>query len=347
MQNKKALIRAFGPPDVIEVVSDHAEEPKPGQVRVRIEASTVSSTDVFIRKGIYPLLKQKPPLVLGYDFVGIVEKLGAGVETVNMGDRIAAITMTGGNAQFICIDAEELTVVSSQVNAIEAACLTLSGLTAYQMFFHFAQVKHGQRILVHGGSGAIGDTLLQLGLMMQCDMVSTASLMKHDIIEGYGALAIDYRDPNYRSLLRESAGDGFDAVFDFTNHASFNHDIHLLKKGGVLVTYAVYTSSLNIKKKNFFNFAYFVMDFVWMMVKLKWWNTFSGKRAFFYGSGDSKQLNRGRYDNDLATLYRWVEEGKIHPLVSKVYGLSGVGKAHEMLQDGFVQGQIVILNEHE
>jgi NADPH:quinone reductase-like Zn-dependent oxidoreductase len=344
MKNKKAIINEFGKPSVIQIVEEKMPEPKMGEARIKIEASTVSSTDIFIRKGIYPLLKQKPPLTLGYDFVGIVDKIGEGVTNVKIGDRVCSIVMVGGNAQYICTNAAELTLISKGADASSIACLALSGITAYQMFTHFANVKHGQRLLIHGGSGAVGDTLLQLGKLYNCQMVATASAHKHDLIKSYGAVAIDYNSSNYFTELAKHSADGFDAVFDFTNQKSFSNDIKLLKKGGVLVTYAVFSSALEIEKKTFFNFMAFGMDFGKMMMKLAFWNTFSGKKAVFYGSTDSKKAEPARHQQDMNDLLDLLKNNKIKPTIYKVMPLDDVEKAHQLLQTGKVQGQIIIAN---
>ena len=344
MTNKKAIIKEFGKPSVIQIETENIPEPKAGEARIKIEASTVSSTDIFIRKGIYPLLKQKPPFTLGYDFVGIVDKIANDITNVKVGDRVSSIVMVGGNADYICSNASELSTIPKDIKAEEAACFSLSGISAYQMFTHFANVKQGQRILVHGGSGAIGDTLLQLGKLNNCQMVSTASVSKHSLIKRYGAVAIDYNSSNYFNELKSNAGNGFDAIFDFTNQASFNNDIKLLKKGGTLVTYAVFTSSLNIQKKTFFNFMAFGMDFGKMMMKLAWWNKFSGKKALFYGSSDSKKAFPERHQNDLNNLFLLLQQGKIKPTIYQVLTINEVETAHQQLQNGKVQGQIVILN---
>ncbi len=344
MQNKKAIIKTFGKPSVIEVINEHIPEPKIGEARIKIEASTVSATDIFIRKGIYPLLKQKPPFTLGYDFVGIVEKMGADVSNVKVGDRVSCMVMVGGNASYICVAATELTTIPNDADATFAACLSLSGISAYQMFTHYAKVKQGQRILIHGGSGAIGDTLLQLGKKNNCEMIATASANKHSLIQNYGAIAIDYNSPNYFTELKNNSANGFDAIFDFTNQASFTNDIKLLKKGGTLITYAVFSSSLKIEKKTFFNFMAFGLDFGKMMIKLAWWNKFSGKKALFYGSSDSKKLEPERFATDMSKLFGLLKSGDIKPTVHKVFGLDDVKEAHQLLQHGKVQGQIVILN---
>jgi NADPH2:quinone reductase len=344
MKNKKAIINEFGNPSVIQIIEENIPEPKQFEARIKIEASTVSATDIFIRKGIYPLLKQKPPFALGYDFVGIVDKIGEGVTNVKVGDRVCSIVMVGGNANFICINSAELSIIPEDVDAKEAACFTLSGITAYQMFTHFAQVKQGQRILIHGGSGAVGDTLLQLGKLNNCEMVTTASISKHDHINRYGAIAIDYNSPNYFEELKNNSVDGYDAIFDFTNQTSFNNDLKLLKKGGTLVTYAVFTSSLKIEKRTFLNFLTFGMDFGKMMMKLFFWNKFSGKKAVFFGSSDSKNAQPERHQADLSTLFQLLKKGFLKPTIFKVLTIDEVMTAHQLLQEGKVQGQIIILN---
>jgi NADPH:quinone reductase-like Zn-dependent oxidoreductase len=344
MKNTKAIINEFGKPSVIQIVEENIHEPKNGEARIKIEASTVSSTDIFIRKGIYPLLKQKPPFTLGYDFVGMVDKIGEGVTNVKVGDRVCSITMVGGNANYITTHSTELTIIPKDVDSNSAACFALSGISAYQMFTHFANVKEGQKILIHGGSGAIGDTLLQLGKLNNCEMVATASANKHDLIKSYGAIAIDYRLQNYFTELKRNSKNGFDAIFDFTNQTSFNNDIKLLKKGGTLVTYAVFSSALKIEKKSFFNFIAFGMDFGKMMMKLAYWNKFSGKKAIFYGSSDSKKSEPARYTADMNKLFKLLKSGQIKPTIFKVLGLNDVMQAHQLLQDGNVQGQIIISN---
>ncbi len=343
MKNRKAIIKDFGRPSVIEITEEELPEPQFDEVRIKIEASTVSSTDIIIRKGIYPLLKQKPPFTLGYDFAGIVDKIGDDVENVRIGDKVCSIVMTGGNASYIVIKASKLTLLPKDIDTDLAACCSLSGITAYQMFIRYAEVKQGQRILIHGGSGAVGDTLIQLGKLYNCVIVASASKSKHQFIKDYGVTVIDYNEPHYFEKLQEYSGrDGYDAIFDFTNQKSFNNDIKLLKRGGTLVTYAVFSSSLKIEKKTFFNFIAFGLDFGWMMIKLLWWDKFSGRRAIFYGSSDSKLKEPKNHQDDMNALCALVITGKIKPTIFKKLPIDEVQKAHTLLQEGKVHGQIII-----
>jgi NADPH:quinone reductase-like Zn-dependent oxidoreductase len=347
MNNRKAIINHFGTAEQIFIVSNNdLPEPQSHQVRIKIEASTVSTTDIFIRKGIYPLLKDKPPITLGYDFVGIIDKTGQNVTNLQIGDRVADISMIGGNADYIVRNADSLLKVSSNLEAEKIACLVLSGMTAFQIFKHFAKVKKGERFLIHGGTGAVGSTLLQLCQIFDIQAFATSSHKKNAFINAMGARAFDYQDPDYFNKLRQAAGSGFDAVLDFTNQKSFNQSFQLLKKGGRLTTCAVYTEGVKIQQKTMLNFIRFGMEFGLMMLKLSIWNALSnGKSARFFGILDSKKEQPQRFQEDFDALVQLVEEGKIKPVIHEVLPLENAKKAHEMLGSGSVIGHLIIKND--
>ena len=344
MTNKKVIIEKFGAPEAIKVITDnHLPEPQPNEARIKIQASTVNSTDAVIRKGIYPLLKDKPPFTLGYDFVGIVDKRGANVKNLQIGQKVAALPQIGGNAEYICLPEKEIFTISSDADSAATVCLILAYMTAFQMLKHFAEVKSGDKILIHGGAGAVGNAMLQIGKNLGLEMVSTASADKLEFIESFGAKAVDYRSQNYEKELREAAGKGFDAAFDATNQTSFNQSFKLLKKGGKLVTFGTYSLAKNIEKKTAFNFVEFGLNFGLMMAKLKLWNLLpNGKSAAFFGIVDSKNKHRERFQADLNHLTELLKNGKIKPVIAKIFSLDKAKNAHELLEKGDVKGQIVL-----
>lgn len=151
MMHPQVVIAGFGGPERLHVQMRETRRPGPGEVLVRIEASSVTATDSVIRKGLYPVLKVTPPEVIGYDLVGRIEQLGQGVTGWNVGARVADIPQIGGNQRFILRPARELTPISDDLASAEAVCLVLSGMTAWQMLNHGAGVTRGQRILIQGG----------------------------------------------------------------------------------------------------------------------------------------------------------------------------------------------------
>jgi len=148
---KRLEISRFGGPEVLRVVDVYAlPEPSRGEVRVKVMVTGAAFTDIMIREGKYPEIKQKPPFVLGYDMVGVVDTLGEGVEQFKVGQMVADLMVIGACSEFVVVPAERLTLVPDGVDPGEAVSIILSYVTAYQMLHRIAQLKPGQRLLIHG-----------------------------------------------------------------------------------------------------------------------------------------------------------------------------------------------------
>jgi NADPH:quinone reductase len=119
-------------------------------------------------------MRYRPPFVLGYDVVGEIDQVGAGVTDFAVGDRVADMTVVGSNATYRTLRSDDLTRVPAGVDAAQAAALILSWTTAYQLLYRAAHVIRGQRVLVHGAAGAVGQALLVLGKIAGLEMWGTA-----------------------------------------------------------------------------------------------------------------------------------------------------------------------------
>src|SRR5690242_15538363 len=123
-RNRVVRVRRFGSPDDIEMVDAPMPTAGQGEVRVRVLASSVAYTDVLIRRHLYPqTMFLRPPFVLGYDVVGEVDQLGNGVSGLQLGDRVADMTVVGSNACYRLLRADRLICVPAGVDAAEAASL--------------------------------------------------------------------------------------------------------------------------------------------------------------------------------------------------------------------------------
>ena len=163
-RNPVVQVRRFGGPDELEVVDAPLPAAGRGEVRVRVLASSVNYTEVLIRRRLYPqTMRLQPPFVLGYDVVGEIDQLGDGVRGFQVGERVADMTVVGSNAAYRTLRADDLARVPAAIDAAEAATLILSWTTAYQLLHRSARVRPGQRVLVHGAAGAVGQALLVLG----------------------------------------------------------------------------------------------------------------------------------------------------------------------------------------
>src|SRR6516165_1968894 len=208
--NRVVQVRRFGGPDELEVVDAPLPTAGPGEVRVRVLASSVVYTDVVIRRHLYPWVRRRPPFVLGYDVIGEIDQLGDGVRGLQLGDRVADLTVLGSNAAYRTLRADRLVRVPAGVDAAEAATLILSWTTAHQLLHRAARVQRGQRVLVHGAAGAVGQALLALGRMAGLQLWGTARGAHAALIRELGATPIDYQREDFTRVLPSR----FDAVFD-------------------------------------------------------------------------------------------------------------------------------------
>ena len=161
---------------------------------MRVLASGLEYTDVLIRRHLYPqTMRHRPPFVMGYDVVGEIDQLGDGVSGFQLGDRVADMTVVGSNAAYCTLRADRLTRVPAGIDPAEAATLILSWTTTYQLLHRAARVKQGQRVLVQGAAGAVGQALLVLGSLAGLELWGTARGAHAALIRDLGAGPIDYQ----------------------------------------------------------------------------------------------------------------------------------------------------------
>ena len=230
LRNRVVQVRRFGGPDELEVVDAPLPTAGRGEVRVRVLASCVEYTDVVIRRHLYPWVFRRPPFVLGYDVVGEIDQLGDGVSGFQLGDCVADMTVLGSNAAYRTLRAERLTRVPAGLDAAEAATLILSWTTAYQLLHRVARVQRGQRVLVHGAAGAVGQALLALGRLAGLELWGTARGEHAALVRELGATPIDYKREDFTRVLPG----GFDVIFDGIGEDGYRRSFAALKRGGLL-----------------------------------------------------------------------------------------------------------------
>lgn len=327
----RVRLNAFGGPEGLELetVSD-LPEPGDGEVRVRVLVTSAAFTDVMIRKGMYPDVKDKPPFAPGYDMVGIVEATGPGAARFTPGDRVADLTTIGAYAEYICLPEDRLTPVPQGVSDVDALGMILSAVTPYQMLTRVAKLQAGQSLLIHGAGGAVGTAMLQLARDAGIAAFGTDIAAKHDLIRSLGATPIDADAPE--AALLEATGGGVDAVFDPLGGDSLARSLHALKPGGMLVAFGFQNEVLG-------RGGSIPMDFV----KLKLWDWLpNGHATAFYSIGAMRRKHPDWFREDLGRLFEMLAEGRIAPVVAEVLPLAEVQQAHERVESGEVAGKLVL-----
>lgn len=333
MSYQRVVISKFGGPEVLNVIEEAAlPEPSNGKVRIKVLVTSAAFTDVMIRKGKYPDVKDKPPFSPGYDMVGIVDKLGEGVTQFQVGQKVADLTVVGAYSEYICLPADRLTPVPENLDPTEAVSLILSYVTAYQLLHRVAKVKRSQRILVHGAGGAVGTAILQLGKLLDLEMYGTDAMHKLELVERLGATAIDYKKEDFVKRIRCLTGDGVDAVFDPIGGNYFSRSFSVLRRGGVLAAYGFYNNVMGRDGSIPFD-----------LLRLQLWNLLPNNCSTkFYSIGALHQKHAEWFSKDLSRLFDLLIQNKIKPIIGLQLPLTESRHAHELIEQGNVCGRIVL-----
>jgi NADPH:quinone reductase-like Zn-dependent oxidoreductase len=331
MRQRVVLLSEFGGPDRLAVVERPVPDPPAGEVLVKVLAASVQFTDVMLRKGQYPDLKEKPPLVLGYDLVGEVVKVGPGVASPVVGQRVADLTMTGSYAQYRTLMADHCAVVDPSLDPAEATSLVLSWMTAYQLLHRDAHVQEGQKLLIVGAAGAVGQALVVLGTLAKCKVWGVASARHADLVRTLGATHVDRDGTDYGQVLPER----FDVVFDGIAEQGFSRAWRAVGPRGHLSAFGI---SAGIQR----NVSIALVGF-WF-AKLWWWNLFSiGRSTSFYSITSLRKKHPDWFVADLDQLLGLLKRGEIKPRISDRIGLDAVAEANARIERGGLEGKIVLV----
>jgi NADPH2:quinone reductase len=330
-RNRVVQLRSYGSPDELEVVSAPLPTAGRGEVRVRVLASGLEYTDTLIRRHLYPqTASRRPPLVMGYDVVGEIDQLGAGVSGFRLGDRVADMTVLGSNAEYRTLQASDLTPVPEGVDAAEAAALVLSWMTAYQLLHRAAKVRPAQRVLVHGAAGAVGQALLVLGGMAGLEVWGGAHARHGALIRELGAIPIDYQREDFTRVLPG----GFDVVFDGIGEDGYRRSFAALKPGGLLCAYG-YSAGVQGQQRMFTMLMWIARLYLWRWLP-------GGRRAFFYSINAMRFRHPAWFIDDLKRLLALLASAAIRPRVAERIPLDEVAEAHRRLETGGLDGKLVL-----
>ncbi|MEE8106714.1 MAG: zinc-binding dehydrogenase [Planctomycetota bacterium] len=326
---KAVVISEHGSFDKLLIEDRPMPEPKPDEVRVAVRAAALNHLDTWVRRGI-PGVKFPLPLIPGCDGSGVVDLAGdsahgieAGMEVVlapGVGhpmDRhygILGETRDGTCCEYIVVPRENVLPKPANLSFEEAAATPLTFLTAWAMLTRRANVRPGEWVLVHAAGSGVGTAAVQIAKLHGCNVIATASTEeKREKALALGAdEAIPYEDFS-RNARRITKKAGVDVVFEHVGPATWNQSILSLKKGGRLVTCGG-TSGHEI--------------------------TFDLRHLFFKSL--SFLGNTMGTLEELKTVLKHVEAGRLKPVLDTVLPLDEIQAAHQRLAERAVFGKIVI-----
>ncbi len=328
---RAVMLTRKGGPEVLKIVKIPVEAPGQGQLRIRVQAAGVGATDLIMLGGNYPFAP-KIPFVPGYEVVGVVDAIGAGVTGFDIGQRVAALTVYGAFAELLVREAEHFLSVPVDVSDRDAAAVILNFVTAWQMIHRIAKVQPGKTALVTGAAGGVGTATLQLLRLIGVKTYGSASATKHGTLRSLGATPINYREGTVDQLIRTLEPEGVDYVFDAVGGRNIGPCIGALRRGGTLVGFG-------------FMGAPGVLSKIAMFGNLLLGARLRGRRGNFYGITAMYRKDPSPFREDLPKIFALLIEKKIDPLVSHTFALLEARQAVELLATGSVEGKIVLTKD--
>ena len=321
-----AVYRRFGPPEVVRLEQRPVPVPQPGEVLVRVHASTVSVADHRARTRDVPrgldliaaagigLFRPKHH-VLGMDAAGVVEAVGAGVTGFTAGDRVIAMMGAGfgGHAEYVCVPADgAITRAPADLTHEEAVTLVFGGITA-QGFLSQVSIGPGPTVLVNGASGAVGTAVIQLARRLGAQVTAVTSGPNAELVTSLGAdRVIDYTRQDFTAN-----GARYDVIVDGVGNAAFEKVEASINPGGALLLV--------------------ICDLRGML----------RSRGQTRRSGKLVTWDVGRPGAaELAQLVGLAESGRYRPVIDRAYDLGDVVEAHRYVDTGRKRGNVVLRIAH-
>lgn len=312
---KAMVLKRFGGIENF-AVEDVPEPPVgDGEVLVEVKAIGIDQIDVKARKGegMSDYLKQEHPMILGWDISGVVSKVGSRVKDFKAGDAVfGTIRFPGPGssyAEYAAAPADQIALKPENISHAEAAAATQSPLTAWQALVDTGHVKKGDRVLVHGGAGGVGNYAIQIARHIGCYVITTVSGADRAFVKELGAdEVIDYRAQAFEKEVKE-----VDFVLDTIGGDNFVRSLDVLKPEGMIVllpSNKKEEADKAVREKQVKNYRHILMHS-------------SGK--------------------DMRAIAGMLREGSMKANVDKVYSFEQIPQAQ--LENGKVRGKIVVILE--
>ncbi len=225
-----------GGPEVLNMVEVDKPVPGPTEVLVRVKAAGVNPTD-WKSRASGSVWGTPPPFVLGFDVSGVVEAVGFGVTLHKPGDEVFGMlrypVSHGAYAEYVTAPSRHFVRKPARIDHTQAAAIPLAALTAWQALVDVAELRSGQRVLVHAAAGGVGHFAVQIAKARGAYVIGTASAAKHDLLRALGAdELVDYREQDFAEVVRD-----VDVVLEAIGGYYGTRSLRTLRKGGTIVSF--------------------------------------------------------------------------------------------------------------
>jgi NADPH:quinone reductase-like Zn-dependent oxidoreductase len=337
------VVRRYGPPEVLELRQAPDPQPKPGEVLIRVKTIGVNFTDLLQRMGLYPDAP-KPPFVPGIEVAGVVEKTAEGgrsteSQPLRPGDAVAALIRSNAYAEWVTAPVTHAYRLPPGMPFEDAAAIPVNYLVAYHSVFLMGNLQPRDRILIHGAAGGVGIAAVQLARARGLVIFGTAGPAKQEYLRKIGVdHPIDYEKTDFVGAVRKFAPEGIEMVMDPIGGRSFSRSSECLGPTGRLVVYGFSSAAGNEGKRNWLKaFSELLRTPRFHPLKLMEKNN-----SVIGISLEGLQARSALLQTEINELFRLYGEGKIKPVICKMFPLAQAADAHRYLQDRKNIGKIVL-----
>jgi NADPH:quinone reductase-like Zn-dependent oxidoreductase len=329
---KAFIVDRYGKKDGARIGEMPDPELRQDDVLVQIHAAGVNLLDSKIRNGEFKLLlPYRLPLILGNDVAGVVVRVGSRVRRFKPGDEVYARPdkdRIGTFAEFIAMNEDAVAIKPKALTMEEAASIPLVGLTAWQVLIERGNLKKGQKVLIHAGSGGVGTFAIQLAKHVGAVVATTTSTANLEWVKAHGAdIVIDYRKDDFATILRD-----YDVVLNSLGGEVLEKSLRVLKPGGKLISISGPPDPDFAKD----------MGSSWILRQFM--------RLLSYRIRKKAKRHRVSYSflfmrangDQLREIGRLIDSGIIRPVVDRVFPFESTNEAMAYVETGRAKGKVVV-----
>jgi len=335
---KQIVIVGHGGQEKLQVREAADPAPKPGEVRIRVQASGINFADILTRKGLYPDAP-KLPAVVGYEVSGVVDQVGSGVDQALIGTDAVALTRFGGYADVVSVPVKQVFEKPAALSHAQAAAVPVSYLTAWQLLVVMGSLQPGQTVLIHNAGGGVGLAAIDVARHVGATIYGTASAAKHAFLAERGVHeTIDYRATDWSvEVDRLTEGRGVSLIIDPFGGTHWKKSYRALRSTGRLGMFGVSAATAS-KLPGPLRLGKVALGMpIFHPVALM-----NGNRAVF-------GVNLGHMWHETDMTADWmrvvldgVAEGWVRPHVDRSFPLENAGEAHTYIEERRNTGKVVL-----
>jgi len=318
----KALVfETFGGPEVLQYKEIADPSITDDELLVRTKAVGLNFADIYRRKGNYHLAGQ-PPFILGYEGAGVVEKVGANIDNIRVGDRIAFADVPFANAELVAVPRDKAILLPADISFETAAAILLQGLTAQYLVTDSYAIQRGDTVLIHAAAGGVGQNLIQMAKLKGANVIGlTSSKEKAQVATTIGADHVFlYKEQWVQKVKETTGGQGVHVVYESVG-STLQESFEATKIGGTVVFFGMSGGDPVAVDPRM------LMDTSKTLTGGDLWNVLT--------SFEERKIRAQQ-------LFDWLIEGMITMQEPTIFALEDGAKAHALLESRKSIGKIVL-----